>query len=131
MLQKPTSHSSESCAQSIGAVRDTLYVLSGKWKLPIIIALINGPKRFTILQRSLVDITPKILSKELKELELNVFVTRTVYATSPVTVEYELTKYSQSLNNIISEMREWGLQHRKRMMNNSRKERKMQVLEEV
>jgi DNA-binding HxlR family transcriptional regulator len=105
-------------------VRDTLYVLSGKWKLPIIIALSNGPTRFKDLQRGLVDITPKVLSKELKELELNDFVTRTVYATSPVTVEYELTKYSQSLDKIIEEMRIWGMQHRKRMMGNkkSRKE---------
>lgn len=121
---KPPVHTAEACTQSIGAVRDTLYVLSGKWKLPIIIALSAGPSRFKDLQRSLNDITPKILSKELKELELNEFVTRTVYATSPVTVEYALTKYSQSLNNIIEEMREWGMHHRKRMMNNSRKEKK-------
>jgi DNA-binding HxlR family transcriptional regulator len=122
---KQPIHTTEACTQSIGAVRDTLYVLSGKWKLPIIIALSSGPSRFKDLQRSLNDITPKILSKELKELELNEFVTRTVYATSPVTVEYALTKYSQSLNKIIEEMREWGTQHRKRMMNNSRKEKKV------
>ena len=121
-------HGGEACLKSIAAVRDTLYVLSGKWKLPIIIALSSGPSRFKDLQRSLQDITPKILSKELKELELNEFVTRTVYATSPVTVEYALTKYSQSLNKVIEEMREWGLQHRKRMMNNSRKEKKTSLM---
>src|SRR5436190_18188790 len=124
MYELNVDHSSEACKSSISAVRDTLYVLSGKWKLPIIIALSNGPVRFKDLQRSLEDITPKILSKELKELELNEFVTRTVYATSPVTVEYALTKYSHSLNNIIAEMREWGLQHRKRLMNSSRKKKK-------
>jgi DNA-binding HxlR family transcriptional regulator len=124
MTGKPLEHSKEACTESIVAVKDTLYVLSGKWKLPIIIALQDQPRRFKELQRSLEDITPKILSKELKELELNEFVTRTVYATSPVTVEYELTKYSQSLNKIIDEMRVWGLQHRKRIMNKSRKERK-------
>jgi len=121
-------HGGEACLKSIAAVRDTLYVLSGKWKLPIIIALSSGPSRFKDLQRSLQDITPKILSKELKELELNEFVTRTVYATSPVTVEYALTKYSQSLNKVIDEMRVWGLQHRKRMMNNSRKEKKTSLM---
>jgi DNA-binding HxlR family transcriptional regulator len=109
-------HTTEACTQSIMAVRDTLYVLSGKWKLPIIIALMSGPRRFKDLQRSLNEITPKILSKELKELELNEFVTRTVYDTSPVTVEYALTKYSQSLNSIIEAMRKWGMMHRKRMM---------------
>ena len=124
MPSKKTDLASESCRQSITAVRDTLYVLSGKWKLPIIIALTDGASRFKDLQRQLQDITPKILSKELKELELNEFVTRTVYATSPVTVEYELTKYSQSLNKIIEEMRQWGLQHRKRIMNNFKKDKK-------
>jgi len=117
-------HTSEACLQSIAAIRDTLYVLSGKWKLPIIVALSNGPQRFKDLQRSLEDITPKILSKELKELEMNDFVTRTVYATSPVTVEYALTKYSETLDSIIEKMREWGLQHRKRIMNSHRKTKK-------
>jgi DNA-binding HxlR family transcriptional regulator len=126
MHSKHMDHKLPACKQSMAAVRDTLYVLSGKWKLPIIIALLDGPRRFKDLQRELEDITPKVLSKELKELELNEFVTRTVYATSPVTVEYELTKYSQSLNKIIDEMREWGLQHRKRIMNNSKAAKKMQ-----
>jgi DNA-binding HxlR family transcriptional regulator len=126
---KQLEHNSQACKASISAIRDTLYVLSGKWKLPIIVALSNGAKRFKDLQRELEDITPKILSKELKELELNEFVTRTVYATSPVTVEYALTKYSQSLDNIIDEMREWGIQHRKRMMNSSRRSKKKELVE--
>ena len=130
MLNKQRlEHNAEACTQSIIAVRDTLYVLSGKWKLPIIIALSSGAKRFKDLQRSLEEITPKILSKELKELEMNEFVTRTVYATSPVTVEYALTKYSESLNNIIDEMRVWGLQHRKRIMNSSRRNKKKELVE--
>lgn len=131
MNHKGYDHKSGACQLSISAVRDTLYVLSGKWKLPIIIALSSGPTRFKDLQRELQEITPKVLSKELKELELNEFVTRTVYATSPVTVEYELTEYSQSLNNIISEMREWGLQHRKRLMTNSRTRKKTKELQEA
>jgi DNA-binding HxlR family transcriptional regulator len=127
MRDKDPEHNSQACKASINAIRDTLYVLSGKWKLPIIVALSSGAMRFKDLQRELEDITPKILSKELKELELNEFVTRTVYATSPVTVEYALTKYSGSLDNIIAEMREWGLQHRKRLMNSSRKKKKEMV----
>lgn len=129
MFTEKNVHTTDSCNQSITAVRDTLYVLSGKWKLPIIIALTTGAKRFKDLQRSLEDITPKILSRELKELEMNEFVTRTVYATSPVSVEYKLTRYSQSLNNIITEMREWGLQHRKRIMNSSRRNGKKALQE--
>jgi DNA-binding HxlR family transcriptional regulator len=125
MSQKPTpiNPSKEVCRASIGGVRDTLYVLGGKWKLPIIAALSEGPLRFRELQKSLVEITPKVLSKELKELELNEFVTRTVYDTSPVTVEYELTEYSRSLAKVLMEMRDWGLRHRQRMKDNSRKGR--------
>jgi DNA-binding HxlR family transcriptional regulator len=121
IMPRPISYNSNTCTRNIAAVRDTLYVLNGKWKLPIILALAEGPRRFKELQRMLSDITPRILSKELKELELNEFVTRTVYATSPVTVEYALTKYSLTLNRIINEMRTWGLRHRKRIMNSSRK----------
>jgi DNA-binding HxlR family transcriptional regulator len=124
MKSNKVEHNHDACTRSLAAVRDTLYVLSGKWKLPIIIALSNGPMRFKDLQRQLAEITPKVLSKELKDLELNEFVTRTVYATSPVTVEYDLTDYSQSLNKIIDEMRDWGIQHKKRLMANSRKAKK-------
>jgi DNA-binding HxlR family transcriptional regulator len=111
----PEVHTKEACSKSIAAIQDTLYVLNGKWKIPIIVALSAGPMRFSELRNELTEITPKVLSKELKDLELNEFVTRTVYATSPVTVEYALTRYSLSLNKIIAEMREWGMQHRKRL----------------
>jgi DNA-binding HxlR family transcriptional regulator len=97
-------------------VKDALYVLSGKWKLPLIIALSSGPKRFNELQKVLGEITPKILSKELKELELNEFVERKVYATTPVTVTYELTPYSRSLDKVMNELRDWGMQHRKKII---------------
>ena len=107
--------STEACNRSLSAIQDTLYVLGGKWKLPIIIALFNGPQRFRELQRSLESITPKVLSKELKELELNEFVTRTVYPTTPVTVEYRITEYSQTLRPLLGALREWGEQHRTRL----------------
>ncbi|PUZ30179.1 transcriptional regulator, HxlR family [Chitinophaga costaii] len=117
-----SEHSAEICRVSLDAVRDTLYVLNGKWKLPIIISLTEqGPQRFAALQRILGDITPKILSKELKDLELNEFITREVFPTKPVTVVYSITPYSASVKDIISAMREWGLQHKQRLLNSSRK----------
>ncbi len=116
-MEKIHNHSSEeitktSCTRSLNAVRDTLYVLGGKWKLPIILVLEYGPRRFTDLQRQVEGITPKLLSKELKELEVNGFVVRRVQPTTPVLIEYELTQYSKSLNGIIVALRDWGLQHR-------------------
>lgn len=113
-------HSSEACQASVAAVKDALYVLSGKWKLPLIIALSSSPKRFNELQKVLGEITPKILSKELKELELNEFVERKVYATTPVTVTYELTPYSRSLDKVMNELRDWGMQHRKKIIGSRR-----------
>lgn len=115
-------HNKETCTASLNAVKDALYVLNGKWKLPLIISLQEGPQRFNEIQKSLGEITPKILSKELKDLELNEFVIRKVYSTTPVTVTYELTPYSESLDKVINELRDWGLKHRERLVKNRKTE---------
>jgi DNA-binding HxlR family transcriptional regulator len=104
------------CAEGVNGIRDALYVLNGKWKLPLIFALTEGPKRFKEIQRSLGDITAKVLTKELKELELNEFVVRHVLPTTPVTVTYELMPYSRSLQKVLHELKEWGIQHRQRIV---------------
>ncbi|HVW94803.1 MAG TPA: helix-turn-helix domain-containing protein [Mucilaginibacter sp.] len=114
-------HSDEVCTASIAAVRDALYVLNGKWKLPLIVALSNGPKRFNEIQRSLDGITPKILSKELRELEINEFVVRKVAPTIPVSVLYELTPYSKTLEKVTEELRAWGMQHRRKIAESMRR----------
>ncbi|MVM37621.1 transcriptional regulator [Spirosoma sp. HMF3257] len=114
--ERHTVHSGITCNQSLQAVQDALYVLNGKWKLPIIIALKDGPRRFRELQRLVTGITAKVLSKELKELEMNEFAVRHVYATIPVTVEYELTEYSHSLDSVIEALYQWGIQHRARIL---------------
>jgi len=121
MFNQP-QHSPEACLASINAVKDALYVLNGKWKLPLIVALSNGPKRFNDIQRALGDITPKILSKELRELELNEFVERKVFSTFPVTVTYELTSYSDSLGSIIEALSTWGTKHRQRIVETRKQE---------
>lgn len=64
------------------------------------------------LHRLLAGIGPKMLSKELQELEINGLITRTVMNTKPITVEYELTSYGRSLKPIIDEMALWGKNHR-------------------
>lgn len=101
------------CSASLHALEDALYVIGGKWKLKVIIALReSGVKRFNELQRNIPGISAKVLSYELKELELNGFLKRTVYDQTPVVVEYELTEYSASLSSVLKELVEWGKMHR-------------------
>ena len=123
MFSENKPHDQATCNQSLQAVKDALYALNGKWKLPIIVTLTEGPLRFKELERKVEGITPKILSKELKDLELNEFVERTVYPTSPVTVEYKLTPYSDTLDNLITELRSWGMQHRKYIFSKAKREK--------
>lgn len=91
---------------------DALYVIGGKWKLRVIIALRNSPSRFNDLQRTIPGISARVLSNELKELELNGFLTRNVSTDGPVVVEYELTDYSDTLGNVLQALNEWGAMHR-------------------
>lgn len=104
------------CEGFVMPIQDCLDVISGKWKLPILGALMEDKKRFKELERAIPKITPRMLSKELRELEINQLVKRTVYDTVPVMVEYEMTHYGHSLKKVLIEMYEWGLQHRKRIM---------------
>ncbi|PVD54060.1 transcriptional regulator [Terrimonas sp.] len=107
----------DKCTSHLRAIHDTLDMLNGKWKIAIIGSLSFGKKRFMELQREVTGIGSKMLSKELRDLEINELVKRTVYDTKPVTVEYELTDYGKTLQSIINEMAKWGTQHRKRIMN--------------
>lgn len=102
--------------QFVLALNDTLNVLTGKWKLPILGSLLFGIKRFTDIQRNIPKITPRMLSKELKELELNGMVKRVVYDATPVLVEYELTDSARKVSDVIDSMLIWGLNHRRTTM---------------
>lgn len=107
---------SAECLQHLKPVRDSLDILNGKWKIPIIVALLHHNYRFKELHRLIDGVTPKMLSKELKELELNELVKRTVFDTTPVTVEYSITPYGKSLEKVIFELGKWGSEHRARIM---------------
>ena len=112
----PTHLSETECAKMLLPIKDALEILSGKWKIQIILALTFGKKRFKQIQREIPGLTPKMLSKELKELEINGLADRHVYDTLPVTVEYELTNYGKTLKPLIGELHKWGTKHRKRII---------------
>ncbi|UXP30906.1 helix-turn-helix transcriptional regulator [Reichenbachiella agarivorans] len=104
------------CLGIIQPVQDALYVLSGKWKLPIIISLTFGNKRFSEMAKEIPKITDRMLSKELRELEMNQLIKRTVYDSIPVIVEYSLTDHGKSLSPVIDVLYQWGKEHRQKII---------------
>ena len=110
----------QECKAKLNAIADALYAIGGKWKLRIIIALGEGHTRFNELQRTIEGISARVLSNELKELELNGFVTRKVHTGSPVIVEYQLTEYSDTLEKVLESLSDWGTVHRARIRKSMR-----------
>jgi len=108
------------CQSRLLPVRDALEVLSGKWKIPIIVALSHGNYRFRELHRQVEGITTRMLSKELKDLELHGLVKRTVYDSLPVSVEYELTSHGRSLYPVVDALYKWGTTHREKFIKKAR-----------
>jgi len=104
------------CSKFMLSVQDALDVLSGKWKLPILTALKLGNKRFKEISKATNGITDKVLARELKEMEANQLVTRTVYEAFPPKVEYSITEHALSLDSVLIPLRNWGNNHRKRIM---------------
>jgi DNA-binding HxlR family transcriptional regulator len=102
---------------SLRSVRDALDVLGSKWKIPILLSLRDEPKRFNEIQRDLKGITAKTLSKELKELEMNRVISRSVAEDSPFGVTYSVTVYCKSLQKIVEGLKEWGDHHRALIFN--------------
>lgn len=101
------------------SIQDTLDVVGGKWKLVLIFVLSDGAKKFNELSRA-IGISPRILSKELQELEMNGLISRTVCNTKPVTVEYAITEYSKTLTDVVVAMCKWGEMHREKIVGNGK-----------
>ncbi|MBB5622890.1 DNA-binding HxlR family transcriptional regulator [Pedobacter cryoconitis] len=122
MIRNEDLPSHEECAGSLKNVLDALYVLNGKWKVALILCLVQSSKRFNEIQHEITGISSKVLAKELKDLELNDFIKRNVYPTTPVSIIYEATEYSQTLKNVIGELSAWGEQHREKIKQSMRKQ---------
>lgn len=116
MEKKLINPTKTDCLARMLTVRDALDVISGKWKVLIIIAIMSGNKRFREIERSIPKISSKVLAKELKDLEEHQLIKRTVYYESPVLVEYTATDYVYTLEKVIEELHNWGLNHRKKII---------------
>jgi len=99
------------------AVQDSMDVLNGKWKISILSSICYySERRFSDILNDVDGISNKMLSKELKELELNKLIKRTVLDTTPVTVQYQLTPHGKTLKTIVENLTAWGIQHRKEIL---------------
>ena len=99
--------------KDVTALQDTIYVIGGKWKLPIIYSICNGNKRFRDIESSIPGITNRMLSRNLKELEDNKLITRKFDRDAAVQIEYEFTEYAKEYGDLILQMIEWGKKHRR------------------
>lgn len=93
-------------------VREVLDRVAGKWSILIIVAAARGPVRFTELERSIEGISRRMLTLTLRNLERDGLVTRTVFATVPPRVEYELTEIAQELHQSLLSLTDWATRHR-------------------
>ena len=98
-------------------VEITLLLINNKWKIRIIGSLLNGTRRFNEIRRILEDISQKVLTQNLREMEKDGLVNRKVYPEIPLKVEYSLTKLGYSLKPILDEMVEWGIKYEKNLLN--------------
>jgi len=106
------------CSEELMAMRDSLDVLGGKWKLMILRFLANRTHQtihFGKLLKEIGSISAKMLSKELKELETNLLVCRSVQDSKPIKVIYRITDYGQTVLPVTETLVQWGLEHRQKI----------------
>lgn len=104
----------ESCA-----VKSTLKILTGKWKILILYSLWESKKRFNELRRLIPEITQRMLTNQLRELEQDKIIQRKVYAEIPPKVEYSLTEIGKTLTPVLLELKKWGACYIKKCPPNS------------
>jgi DNA-binding HxlR family transcriptional regulator len=114
-IQMKNQHNQYSvCPDPYGCpVEATLEVIGGKWKGIILFHLTLGTKRFNELRRLMPDITQRMLTLQLRELEKDGIVHREVYREVPPKVEYSLTEFGHTIKPIIMLMRDWGERYNK------------------
>jgi DNA-binding HxlR family transcriptional regulator len=105
------------CIKRLRAIDDTMDVLSGKWKISIIARLCYKPMRYSELLKDVTGIAGKVLSRELKDLEMNGLINREVSLSTPVAVTYTVSEYGHSLKELTDTIADWGMTHRKLIFN--------------
>ncbi|SJN48009.1 helix-turn-helix domain-containing protein [Sphingobacterium sp. JB170] len=107
----------EECGHTILANHDVMDLLNGKWKVSIIACLCFRTMRYSELLKEVRGVSGKMLSRDLRELEDNHLIKRTIQATQPVTVEHAITEYGYTLKKLTSTIAEWGWSTEKKIIN--------------
>ena len=89
-------------------VRDVMDQVSGKWASLLLLELMDGPLRFGAIRRRVPDISQRMLTQTLRDLQRDGYVSRTVYATQPPSVEYKLTELGESFSGPLCALVEWA-----------------------
>ncbi|UZR96670.1 winged helix-turn-helix transcriptional regulator [Chondrinema litorale] len=105
----------KTCSKRILAIHDVMDIIGGKWKISIIACLCSRKMRYSELLHEVNGISGKMLSRDLKDLEMNQLITRKVVDTQPISVEYEISEYGSTLKQLTDEIANWGIEHRKRI----------------
>ena len=100
-------HSRFDCSPGC-AVEAAIGLVDGKWKSVILFHLLSGTLRFSEIRRQIERVTPRMLTRQLRELEEDGIIERKVYAVVPPKVEYSISKSGETLKPIIDAMWEWG-----------------------
>jgi DNA-binding HxlR family transcriptional regulator len=103
------------CQEDLSGLHFILQVLGGKWKLHILTVLYFNKKRFKELEREIPGISPKMLIKELKDLESIGIISRQTFNTVPITVEYSLTEEGHTLKPVLDHMKLWAMEFKQKM----------------
>ena len=96
-------------------IQDTLFTIRGKWRFPIIYTLCDGPKRFNEIALALTGISPKMLTTELKELEIHQLLIREVSENEKIQIAYRLTEHAETLRPLFEAMYDWGKIHKRHL----------------
>jgi len=94
-----------------GCIAAAMEIIGNKWTALILRDLVDGPKRFTELQKSVSGVNPRTLSQRLDDLESHAIITKASYAEVPPRIEYTLTQKGQDLVPVLQQMADWGAEY--------------------
>ena len=104
------------CTECRSPVEHALHAIAGKWKPRLLWELLEGTRRFAELQRAIPEVSAKVLTEQLRELEADGLLQRQVFAEVPPRVEYTLTPLGRALDSVLAALCDWGRDYEHRSL---------------